>query len=221
MSGPDTRGIHRVLWDLRYQFHYVPPARDSGFYGPPRASYVPPGEYTVKLAARGRALTQKVRVSWDPRGASTPVAMAARSAINAKGREISRVFYQTSRAIGTLSAEVATLDSLSMSLRRAGPDSAIADIRRRLAQIEERARPGVGSFPGQLFDLLASVESSSLPPTQAQERLISSLSIRYATIASDINDIITTKMPSLRARLGKRPPTLIKPIDPPAADAAY
>ena len=28
-------------------FKYVPPASDSGFYGPPRAPYVPPGEYTV------------------------------------------------------------------------------------------------------------------------------------------------------------------------------
>ena len=42
--GPDAKGTHRVLWDLRYQFLYVPPPEDSGFYGPPKAAYVPPGE---------------------------------------------------------------------------------------------------------------------------------------------------------------------------------
>ena len=60
MSGPDTRGTHRVLWDLRQRLPYVPPASDSGFYGPPRAPYVAPGEYTVKLIARGREQTQTV-----------------------------------------------------------------------------------------------------------------------------------------------------------------
>src|SRR5581483_11188328 len=53
MSGPDRRGTHRVLWDLRYQFKYVPPPADSGFYGPPRAPYVAPGDYTFALTARG------------------------------------------------------------------------------------------------------------------------------------------------------------------------
>ncbi len=215
MTGPDTHGIHRVLWDLRYQFLYVPPPRDSGFYGPPKAAYVPPGQYTVKLAARGRELTQKVDVRWDPRGASTPEGLKARFAMNTKGREISRVYYQTSRAIIALRAEVARLDSLSRSRSEVGVDSMITDITTRLTQLGTRARMGLGSLPGQLFDLLASVESSSLPPTEAQERLMTSITSNSTNVANEISDVMATRMPALRARLGQRPLTPMSRVEPP------
>jgi photosystem II stability/assembly factor-like uncharacterized protein len=213
--GPDTKGIHRVLWDLRYRFLYVPPPEDSGFYGPPKAAFVPPGEYTVRLTARGRELTRKVQVRWDPRGASTPEGLEARFAMNTKGREISRVFYQTSRALDALIAEAARLDTVSRARPRARADSAVADMRTRLTQLATRSRAGLGSLPGQLFDLLASVESSSLPPTEAQERLMTSIVSNSTTVTAELNEIITTRMPALRAKLGERGSRQIAPVEPP------
>ena len=73
----------------------------------------------------------------------------------------------------------------------------------------------MGSFPGNLFDLLASVESSSLPPTEAQERLMTAIMTNSIAVASDANDILTVKMPAVRARLGQRAPAAIARIEPP------
>ena len=215
MRGPDAKGTHRVLWDLRYQFLYVPPPEDSGFYGPPKAAYVPPGEYTVRLTARGRELTTKVNVVWDPRGVSTPEALRARYAMNVKGRELSRVFYEVSKAVQSLSSELARLDTLSRARPNARADSLITDLRARITQLATRARTGMGSFPGNLFDLLASVESSSLPPTEAQERLMTAIMTNAIAVASDANDILAVRMPAVRSRLGQRAPASIARIEPP------
>jgi hypothetical protein len=214
MTGQDTKGIHRVLWDLRYRFMYVPPPQDSGFYGPPKAAYVPPGRYTVKLTARGREMTQTVEVRTDRRGAGTPDAMRARIAINAKGREISRAFFETAVAVHALKAQLARLDTASKG-DPGGGDSLVTDMANRLTQIRARAGVVVGSFPGQLFDLLAAVESSSLPPTDAQERLIATLITNGTTAVNEINAIIATGMPALHARLGQRPATTIDAVKPP------
>jgi photosystem II stability/assembly factor-like uncharacterized protein len=215
MMGPDSPGIHRVVWDLRYRFAYVPPPQDSGFYGPPRAAPVPPGQYTVKLTARGRERTQPVEVRWDPRGASTPEGLAARTAINAQGRELARAFYETTRAIEAFNSELERLSTISRERPAAGADSTIADLTARLTQIRQRSTAGMGSLPGNLFDLLAAVESSSLPPTDAQQQLITTIVDNSVNVVSQINDVITNRMPGLRARLGQPPSLAVRPVGPP------
>jgi hypothetical protein len=204
-----------VLWDLRYDFRYVPPPQDSGFYGPPKAALVPPGRYTVRLEARGRTSTQPLEVRWDTRGASSPEGLRARFAINAQGRELSRVYYETVRALEAFTAELVKLTELSKSRSEAGADSTITDITARLTRLRTRAAVGMGSFPGNLFDLLAAVESSSLPPTAAQERLIESIVANSMTVTTEINDVITVRMPALRARLGQPQASSVNPIRPP------
>ena len=67
LAGPATRGTHRVEWDLRTQFAFVPPPEDSGYYGVPRSPYVPAGDYTIELDAGGKTLTRSMHVRTDPR----------------------------------------------------------------------------------------------------------------------------------------------------------
>jgi photosystem II stability/assembly factor-like uncharacterized protein len=214
MRGPDAPGLHRVVWDLRYRFHYVPPPQDSGFYGPPRAAPVPPGTYTVRLEARGRTLTEPVEVGWDPRGAGGPDALAARIAINAQGRELSRTFYETMRALEAFTAELAAMRAETTG-RDAEADSALARMDRRLTELRRQTAAGMGSFPGNLFDLLAAVESSSLAPTDAQQRLITRIVESQTNAVAAINDVIANEMPALRARLGRPASTAVRPIVPP------
>jgi hypothetical protein len=73
----------------------------------------------------------------------------------------------------------------------------------------------MGSFPGNLFDLLAAVESSSLPPTEMQARLITSIVDNSVNVAGEINDVITNRMPALRVRLGQAAAASVSPIRPP------
>jgi len=44
-----------------------------------------------------------------------------------------------------------------------------------------------------------------LPPTDAQERLITTIITNFTNAAADIDDIITKKMPALRASLNRPP----------------
>ncbi|HEV8496855.1 MAG TPA: hypothetical protein VGQ56_08345, partial [Gemmatimonadaceae bacterium] len=168
MVGPDRPGTHRVLWDLRYQFKYVPPPSDSGFYGPPRAPYVPAGEYTVALTARGRTVTQKVQVRNDPRGASTPAGLRDRAAINLRARDISRTYYDVVTALNAIDGV------LSEAKEQLSSDSAAKSLSTEITTLRQRARGNsITSGIGRLFDLTAAIESSSMPPTDAQQRSLS------------------------------------------------
>jgi hypothetical protein len=65
-------GMHRIMWDLRYQ-----PLTEGGGRGGnaiPRRTYpssnapwAPPGNYTVRLTANGKTYTQPIAVHLDPR----------------------------------------------------------------------------------------------------------------------------------------------------------
>jgi hypothetical protein len=215
MVGPDARGTHRVLWDLRQEFTYVPPPADSGFYGPPRAPYVPPGDYTVRLTARAQTATQKVTVRADPRGAGTPEALRARVAINSKARDISRVYRDAILAMDTIDAELTVIRSAVKG--QAGPDSAVAELARQVTQLRQRARGNsITSGIGRLFDLTAAIESSSLAPTDAQQRSLDAAIKDFSEIAGAVNDIITKALPALNARAGRTAPISIPLIRAPS-----
>jgi len=206
MTGPDRRGTHRVLWDMRYQLAYVPPPSDSGFYGPPRAPYVPPGEYTIKLTARGRTLTQPVQVRSDARGASTPAGLRDREAINLEAREITRVYFDAVTAMDAIDAELAS----------AGADSAARSIATQVTTQRQRARGNsITSGIGRLFDLTAAIESSSMPPTEAQHRTLAASVAEFTEIAAKVNDIIAHQLPALRARTGRTNAPAIATVKPP------
>ena len=61
--------MHRFVWDLRYTLpkELVQPGSWRGNSGP----WAPPGRYTVRLTAGGRALTQQLVVVKDPRLGAT------------------------------------------------------------------------------------------------------------------------------------------------------
>jgi hypothetical protein len=214
MVGPDAKGTHRVLWDLRYRLAYVPPASDSGFYGPPRAPYVPPGEYTIKLIARGRETTQKVTVRADPRGAGTPDGARARIAINERARDVSRVYYDILNTIAAVDSELVALRSIAS--QHPGTDTAITDIATQLTTLRQRARGNsITSGIGRVFDLTAAIESSSLAPTDAQQRSLAAAITEFTDITTKLDDLIATKLPALRAKAGQPSSVGPPPVKPP------
>jgi photosystem II stability/assembly factor-like uncharacterized protein len=167
LSGPGNAGIHRVLWDLRMQFAIVPPASDSGFYGPPRAPYVLPGDYTVEITARGKSLVQTVHVRVDPHNLGTPDALRARWSMMMEIDSVDRVFARERASFVAADSEhtrlAAALWRTHTLVRRV--DSAFTALRPRFGM----------SYPtpiGQMFDLLGGLESSSSPPTESERRTL-------------------------------------------------
>ena len=85
LEGPDRQGFNRVSWDLRYPLTFKPAESDEGWFGPPKGTFVLPGEYTVKLVSgsfekkaaatvsRGPYLSVKIEVNGVPHGPSTIV----------------------------------------------------------------------------------------------------------------------------------------------------
>src|ERR1019366_5341191 len=104
--GPAEKGMHRVVWDLRNQFKVAPPPDEDGWFGTLRAPYVMPGEYTVKLIARGREMTQKVDVRVDPRTPTTPDGLRARMAAGMQIGELYRAVTDGAKTIEPLDAEI-------------------------------------------------------------------------------------------------------------------
>ncbi len=61
-------GMHRFVWDLRFA---APRELPGSRRRKPRGVWAPPGRYTVRLVADGRAISRPLVVSKDPRIAST------------------------------------------------------------------------------------------------------------------------------------------------------
>jgi len=75
---PREAGLHRVVWDLRYEgAKYIRGARvDSG--QPRTGPLVVPGTYALQLKVNGKTLTGKVEVKLDPRQKITESEVAAK-----------------------------------------------------------------------------------------------------------------------------------------------
>jgi photosystem II stability/assembly factor-like uncharacterized protein len=208
MIGPDRAGTHRVVWDMRYQFKYVPPPPDSGFYGPPRAPYVAPGEYTIVLTARGRASRETVQIRSDRRGASTLTGLEDRAAINLKARDVSRVYFDVVTAMDAIDAELASAG--------AATDSTTKDIAAQITALRQRAHGNsITSGIGRLFDLTAAIESSSMSPTDAQHRSLAASVAEFTEITAKVNDVITNQLPALRTKTGRTNASAIPTVQPP------
>jgi hypothetical protein len=69
LQAPHLAGVHRVIWNLRYDALSAAPAdEESGGRAIPMAGpLVMPGEYTVRLTALGHTSEQKLQVKEDPR----------------------------------------------------------------------------------------------------------------------------------------------------------
>jgi photosystem II stability/assembly factor-like uncharacterized protein len=198
LTGPATHGMHRVAWDLRTQFAFVPPASDSGFYGPPRAPYVPAGDYTVQLTASGKTLTRTVHVRSDPRALTTPEALRARWAMMTEVDSLSRLFAperatfvatdsEYTRLVKSLAADtVATRDSV---VKRAGAT---------LSTLRGKFATSYSAPIGQAFDLLGGLESSSAAPTEAERRTLDSVTADLRDAFAKLHDLIATDMPKVR-----------------------
>jgi photosystem II stability/assembly factor-like uncharacterized protein len=205
LTGPATAGMHRVTWDLRSQLPFVPTPADSGFYGASRAPYVPAGSYTVKLTGRGQTLTQTVQVHTDPHALTTPEALLARDALEARIDSVVRVFAVQRKALVTLDSEFKHLNPL-LERRQLSPalDSLRKNVAAHIGRLNQKFGDEYGATPmGELFDLLDGLGSSSATPTQDEQRTFDFASADVTDIITQLNQILTNDMPRLRAALSQ------------------
>jgi hypothetical protein len=109
---PTDAGMHRVNWDLRYD---APPAFTHTFEinanpaetpASPEGSLVPPGTYSVRLTANGKAQTQRVTVTSDPRSPASLAALKAQDALIRKLNALERVAWDAFHLTDTTRAQL-------------------------------------------------------------------------------------------------------------------
>ena len=206
LTGPATHGTHRILWDLRTQFAFVPPASDSGFYGAPRSPFVPAGDYTVQLTAEGKTLTRTVRVRTDPRALTTPEALRARWAMMTEVDSLSRAFAPERATFVAADSEYTRLVKSLGTDTAATRDSVVKRAGATLAALRANFSTGYSAPIGQAFDLLGGLESSSAAPTEAERRTLDSVTADLRDAFAKLHDVITTDMPKVRQLVTSRAP---------------
>ena len=70
-----TSGMHRFVWDLRWQSSGEPLSDDEDSRVPSGPKAVP-GGYQIRLTVDGKPQTQSLQVTMDPRSAATPLVLA-------------------------------------------------------------------------------------------------------------------------------------------------
>lgn len=200
LSGPATPGLHRVEWDLRTQFAFVPPPEDSGFYGAPRASLVPPGQYVVRLRTEHGAGEQSVEVRADPKSMATADALRERWVLGQRVDSMSRAYLDARHALSAADSEIARVSAaLKGRAHPASQDSTLAAVTRALAAIRPRLGSGYPTPIGQAFDVLGGVESSWADPTVAEHRTLDNAIADLRDAIAKLNVVVTSDLPKLRA----------------------
>jgi hypothetical protein len=143
--------MHRVNWDLRYD---APPALTHSFEinanpgetpASPEGAVVPPGVYTVRLTVDGKAHSERVVVTSDPRSPVKLAALKAQDALIKKLNASDRVAWEAFKQVDTMRAQLRAMtpsDSASEAAKT------IRGFIARLDSVGGRAPTPGGGFAG-------------------------------------------------------------------------
>ena len=188
-----TPGLHRFIWDLRYDSPRVLPA---SYYGAileyteytladhaipyetprqqPQGPLVVPGSYTIEFTAGGQTVKQPLTVTLDPRVRATQADLDAQLALARRILSGVARTYNDFQQVKTLSAAVDAQKKLKpASTAAAGKqpeDTKTADLEKQIEAVEtgDKTAPGFGPLNRDLSRLLGSVEAADQRPTAPQ-----------------------------------------------------
>jgi hypothetical protein len=162
-------GLHRFTWDLRYpppavqQFGYPIAAVFANTPREPRGPWVLPGEYTVRLTAGGRSMSQPLRVRMDPRVKTPP------AGLQEQFEQSMRVHDAIARSDAALLDVRALRKAIGARRQGASADlaSALASLDERVSAFEggRRSDAGFARLNAQLGTLLDLLQDADVPPT--------------------------------------------------------
>jgi photosystem II stability/assembly factor-like uncharacterized protein len=219
LEGPDRKGLNRVNWDLRYPLTFKPTSADEGWFGPPKGTFVLPGEYTVTLMARGREMKQSVPVRVDPRAQTSPEALQGRFKASQAVADLQRAFAESAAVVQAMTTE---LDAANARMKEPGAkkgevEGPVKEFTKKLDDLKEKFKAGWGGPKFLIFDLAGQLQASTSPPTEAQLRAIDQLTARLTTDIELLNAVASKDLPDLRARLAGAglSTAIVKPVAPP------
>ena len=180
---PSTEsGLHRFVWDLHWpaaaalEFSYPIAAVPHDTPREPRGPWALPGAYTVRLTVDGASFTQPLRIEMDPRVKTPPDGL----------RQQFELSFRVAQALQQDFDALAELRALRANLARSANTPGVADLDRRLAELqgakEERrpwlrkGTPALLPWNARLTELLDALQAADVAPTpqlaEAAERTI-------------------------------------------------
>ena len=183
-----TAGLHRFVWDLRYD---PPKALPASYFGPilqyteytladhaiphetprlqPQGPLVAPGDYTVEFTAGGRTLRQPLHISIDPRVSASQADLEAQLAVAQGLVDQMNVSFDIYHQLEALA------DVLKEREKTPADAAAAHSIEKQLGAIQNGTHdaPGMGPVNRDLSRLLDSVEGGDERPTEPQMQAVS------------------------------------------------
>ena len=225
LSGPAEAGINRVMWELQGErskearVRVAPldaPDRQVPVGGAPSPSIgqlsmlVPPGRYTVKLAAGGQEMTQALVVRKDPNTPGTEEDIRQQAAFwaDVKGDlertvamineiEVARYQLQSLKAVTTDTGVKTAVDAM---------DQKLVVVEGELTQLRITGRgQDLIRYPARLGEKLAylanDVTSSDNAPTQSQRDVAAALRERLAASKAAFEKVMTQDVAAFNTML--------------------
>lgn len=107
-------GMHRFVWDLRWNSSGTDEEFEDEKYGAPRGPRVSPGAYQVKLTVDGATFTEPLQVGMDPRSKATAAELDQQQSL---GLEIFGAVRRSRQALAELSEAENSLGKLKERLK--------------------------------------------------------------------------------------------------------
>lgn len=202
MNVQATAGIHRTGWDLHYDRSPGVTDADEGWFGIPTGAWVPPGRYTVTLAARGRQLSQPVDVSGDPRMEIAAGALQARHEAAVRLAALQKSFNDGVELHKRMAAERTRLETAlaTTPARRDSLATLMGQVKQQLDSLGKRFGAGFGGAKFGFLDLDGSMQASSTGPTVAQQRTIEQLGDKLRDDLTALNALLAGSFADLQRR---------------------
>jgi photosystem II stability/assembly factor-like uncharacterized protein len=227
-DGPGTASVNRTSWDLRYDPTAEPTEEQkeaiaAGYGVGPRGPLVDPGEYTIKIKAGAKEVTQKVVVEEDSRVQISAQDRAARRAAIDQLYALAKTSAKDRKTIeGLKGALTAARDKWKADASK--PDSAKIpdDIRKAADELQKkvdgvaekfvREKQGLGNagppfewkpdpLPDQTQDLLEDLDGFVAVPGGQQKEKLGDLATLVPEASAQVKKIVEEDLPALNKKM--------------------
>ncbi|PYP99520.1 MAG: glycosyl hydrolase, partial [Acidobacteria bacterium] len=211
---PKTAGLHRFVWDLRYD---KPKLVGSAIFdmGPPDMPMVLPGTYQVRLNAGAQSLTVPVEVKLDPRVTTSSADLRQQFDMMVELRDL------LARAHGTILEIRAVRQQLKALKDRLGEsppgkpvvtaadalDTKMSPFEAGLIQVKARSSQDMCNWPTMLNSKIAwlsnVVDSADAAPTRQAQELLAELKARTDARIAPWKEALAKDVAALNALMQK------------------
>ncbi len=211
-SGGGRPGVHRLVWDMRYEPLLLASA-DGDMDQGPRGPWVLPGDYQVRLRFGDREQRRALRIVGDP---DVDISEADRRVWHDTLRslhEMIGVAHAVVTTAGQLGSQVEQVREILRSRAEAAPtlDDLLDEIDGKLRDIDEEmlgrdtrggaTQPGAPPLSSQVRQLYSAVGASTALPTTEQAQLTERSRELLAAQVDAVNDVLEQDLGRLRAAL--------------------